>query len=620
MANTDKRKPQDQECLELLEKGIPDDKAHRRLLKFINGATNRFQLQVAPHDRVIVDEDFHHSEHADQHPEEKKILPLEVAEAILKARNFEQPAFGFGHLRDLVRIDERLIDRLQGLLSSFGPANYGRWDMLYDLEVDGVPFEIEHAALTRTYDVVFLADGTNTLIWDPADETTPQFNLLSGATTGLTANLLCGGHSFLSDGKLLVVGGGGFGPGTPTSDQGWKFDPVANTWQRTANDMSTRRWYPTVLTLGHEAGPTGASGRAMIAAGHSAGGPVMEIYSEASDSFQTVTVSGAVQKSFPQTYPALSLLPGGEVFYTPTGFGNCGTGSVYALNDPAAYFTFSGVASGSWTEVGPAMNRTKGMAAIVLQSTYPYVRVIVVGGGETGNSSTAQTINLSTLSPSWSTPSTIPDTINRINVGTVLLPDGTLLVSGGTQSGPHTSWIYNPSTPVNQWQQMDELNAPRHYHSCLLLLPSGKIMAAGGAASGGCTASVENTIEVFSPPYLFNSDGTSASRPSIAAIDGIVPTKLATLTVHHGASFVITTSEADDIARVVLVRPMAVTHQTDTEQRVIECSFIQSGAETLTGMAPDGGHPHSLAPRGYYMLFLINTSGTPSEAAFIHLH
>ena len=42
------------------------------------------------------------------------------------------------------------------------------------------------------------------------------------------------------------------------------------------------------------------------------------------------------------------------------------------------------------------------------------MRVIVVGGGDTGTSPTAQMINLSTLSPSWGSPTSIPDGRPRV--------------------------------------------------------------------------------------------------------------------------------------------------------------------------------------------------------------
>jgi hypothetical protein len=610
---------------EALRDLVAQTKSQRRLLHFLNDAQFPEQLMVAPNDRISIEEAIHHTDHAEhfEHLKPQQLFDRNTAEQLIVTRNRAYPLRGFATLDEVIALNPNLADILGRILARFSAASYGRADLLYDLEVGGTHIEIEHAALLRTYEVIFLANGTNTLLWDPSDETTPLFSLLSGATTGLTANLLCGGHSFLSDGQLLTVGGGGFGPGTPTTNQGWKFDPVARTWTRTAGDMSTLRWYPTALSLGDEAGPTGQSGRVLIAGGASAGGAPMEIYSEALDTFSTVMVNGPITKSFPQTYPGLHLLPGSEIFYVPTGFGNCGTGSTYSLSDPSAYFTFSspqGALDGSWTNLGSVTNRTKGMSAILLRPSYPFVRVVVVGGGDSTTSATAQQINLSTLSPAWSSPVSVPDARARVNVNVVLLPDGTLFVCGGTQATPHTCWIYNPDTPISPWKEMDELNAPRHYHSCALLLPNGKVMVAGGAAPGGCTASVENTIEVFSPPYLYKPDGSLASRPTIDTIDGVTPTASVAPTVHHGATFVIETADAVDISRVVLVRPMAATHQTETEQRVIQCTSWQSGSTSVSAIAPDGGHPHAIAPRGYYMLFILNTLGVPSEGKFIHLH
>lgn len=601
------------------ENQIPDHATHLRILRFLNNARIPEDLMVAPHDRQFVDEEQAHTADVEHHPKVNQLMKKELAEEIFRERNKLFPITGFVHIRDVFKITPALLNLLKHLIASFGPANYGRWELLYDLGVGGTPFAIEHSALLHTYEVIFLADGTDTVLWDPSNEVSPVFTKLTSATSGLTSNLVCCGHSFLSDGQLLAVGGGGLGWGVPTSVQGWRFNPMTRKWNKTLGDMSIERWYPTVVTLGDESGPTGKSGRCLVASGGHPESPLVEIYSEASDTFSSGSLSGAT-KNFPQTYPGLHLLPGGEIFYVPTGFGNCSTGSTYSLNDPSAYFTFSGLLSGSWTELGAGMNRTKGMSALLLQSTYPFVRVIVVGGGGPGTSASAQMINLSTLSPSWGSPTTIPDGRARVNVNVVLLPDGSVLVCGGTQSPPHTCWRYDPNAAISPWKEMDELNSPRHYHSCALLLPSGKVMAAGGAASGGCTVSVENSIEVFNPPYLFNWDGTPAARPTIDKIDGTVPGPSDTPTVHHGSSFIVETPQAADIAKVVLIRPSAVTHQTNTEQRVIQCSFARTGGNTITGVAPDGIHPHAIAPRGYYMLFILNSKGVPSEGKFIHLH
>ena len=111
--------------------------------------------------------------------------------------------------------------------------------------------------------------------------------------------------------------------------------------------------------------------------------------------------------------------------------------------------------------------------------------------------------------------------------------------------------------------------------------------------------------------YLYNPDGTAATRPTITTAPGLV---------HHGQAFDIETSDPSAIDRVVLVRPAAVTHQTDSEQRVVRLTHTTTGTTTLTAQAPDGWHPHALAPQCWYMLFLIDTSGVPSVAHFMHLH
>ncbi len=233
---------------------------------------------------------------------------------------------------------------------------------------------------------------------------------------------------------------------------------------------------------------------------------------------------------------------------------------------------------------------------------------MVVGGGDATTSTTSRMINLSTLAPSWGPATGMPDGLSRVNPNVILLPDGTVFVCGGRfQSAPEPDggvcWLFDPQTST--WAEMDSLKYSRAYHSVALLLPSGKVAVTGGSPYG-CSHSDIRSIEIFSPPYLFRG-----ARPTIANVPGVV---------HHGATFEIEAPEAADIAKVVLVRPMSVTHQTDTEQRVVHLVFSHSGPSKLSAAAPDGVHPHAIAPRGYYMLFILNNDGVPSEGRFIHLH
>src|SRR3989475_7363181 len=52
--------------------------------------------------------------------------------------------------------------------------------------------------------------------------------------------------------------------------------------------------------------------------------------------------------------------------------------------------------------------------------------------------------------------------------------------------------------------------------------------------------------------------------------------------------------------------------------------FISRARAGLAGrtaeLSPHGGHPHAVAPKGYYMLFAVNIQGVPSEGKFIFLH
>ena len=141
------------------------------------------------------------------------------------------------------------------------------------------------------------------------------------------------------------------------------------------------------------------------------------------------------------------------------------------------------------------------------------------------------------------------------------------------------------------------------YHSNALLLPDGTVAVVGGNPTQGA---YEPHIEIYSPAYLFNVDGRAATRPSIAS---------APATVTYGSTFQVQTAEAADIASVVLMRPGAPTHAFDMDQRLVRVSY-SVGSGVLNVIAPPNG---SVAPPGYYMLFVLNSAGVPSVARFVQL-
>jgi len=602
-----------------------DPKVHRRLLQFINQARQPEDLLLPPQNQYIPEQEVQfrgpNAHEPDAHVNHAKpILDREQAEKILCARDRVSPIHGFFH-RDQLEgvIDAKLLQRLTHVLSlHLGGAAYGEWSLAGTIPIaatGGTQVGVVHGAVLRTGKVLFIAKACGsyqaqspTPLWDANNRTT--FTVTSPAPP-TSDNLYCSGHAFLSDGKLLVVGGGGdWGTATNLGRDlkgAWFFDPdpAAESWAYTTNSLGTQtrmqqnRWYPTVVNLGDQ------PDRFLIAGGR--GSSQMEVYSQASGTFSLVNASPS-EKAFTPTYPGMNLLPNGDVFFTPVGFrNNTELAGDDATNDVSGSFEFDpGWSTGTWTNKG-ANDRTKGMQVLLLQPSAPYARIMVIGGGNLARSRTYQVIDPTTTGwlPEVELPRLPTQTVatSRIHPNVVLLPDGSVFLSGGT-GVTEPCWLYNASTRTlgslapDTWAQMDELPAARRYHSLAMLLPSGEVVAAGEN---------NNQVHVFKPPYLFRG-----TPPNIMN----APTR-----VHHGRSFTITTDvAATAIDRVVLMRPMAATHQTDTEQRLIELSPTVTGTNTLSATMPNGWHPHGVAPGGYYMLFVLDSDNVPSVARFIELH
>ena len=548
-----------------------DRDVHRHILERLNDARRPEDLQDLELDQ----------------PESKE---PQITRSLLEHRDALGP-FGFTHLKQLEAIkgiDRRIIDLLIRLC---GPRFRGKWDTPYETRLpDGSPYHVAHAIMLRTGKVLFLPEANlkTTLLWDASDLVNPQFEFMVNQPDEF---LFCTGHTHMTDGRVLVAGGGGGGPSGV--NRAYKFDPVAKTWTRTAADMSQARWYPTLVTL--------ADDSHILVVGGAPSNDTTEIYDEATDSFAMMTGPSST-RSFPQLYPGLHLLPSGEVFYSRTGFGSAGPGPGGA-GDPLntnAFLRYSPPTTGEWNEIADVAeypDRVRGMSVILGGCDPHMAHVLVVGGTSAPGSETAQMINLSTLTPKWEMPMNIPGGVARNNVSAVLLPDGNVFVCGGTADPAAPCAMFDPE--ADSWSAMARLNYRKQYHSVAILLPSGKVMATGGSNFGGGS----NVIEIFSPPYLFRGP-----RPQITGLPA---------QVNHGAKFDIESPRADDISKVVMIRPMAVTHQTDTEQRVVDLPFTRKGY-VLRAKAPNGHFPHH-TPRGYYMLFIVNEKGVPSEGKFILL-
>jgi hypothetical protein len=190
--------------------------------------------------------------------------------------------------------------------------------------------------------------------------------------------------------------------------------------------------------------------------------------------------------------------------------------------------------------------------------------------------------------------------IGRRQHNATILPDGTVLVTGGTsvcgfsnESGAvFTTELWNPTS--GQFTQLAPSNVVRVYHSTTMLLADGRVVSTGGGNGGNVTT--QRNYEVFSPPYLFKGP-----RPTY---------NLQNSTMHYGQAFVITTPNAGSIRKVTLIGLTSTTHAFDMGQRLNTLSYqVSADGQSLTLTAPASGN---IAPPGPYRLFIVNDQGVPS--------
>ena len=439
-----------------------------------------------------------------------------------------------------------------------------------------------HAALLHTGKVLFFSGSGNdpdklaahdfrSVVWDYENGTFHR--------PFTPIDFFCAGHSFLPDGLLLVAGGT---KQYDTPFEGLKdaylFDPITENWVRIQN-MADGRWYPSLVTLG--------DGSILTVSGlreDGGGNRVHEIYSNAVG----WTPLPASNYDWP-LYPHLFLLRDGKIFYSG---GNMGGRAGLAplkldLNTNSAV-PIPGL---------PDIDR-RDQAASVLLPPAQEQRIMIIAGGDPAINTVA-IADLSQPNPSYSPAS--PLHFSRMHLSAVLLPDRTVFVSGG---GMHTEMdpelraeIYHPLSDT--WSVAAKAEVPRLYHSVALLLPDARVITAG---SNPHRKDDELRLELYHPPYLFKGQ-----RPFIEN----APQELT-----YGETIELCASQAYDIKWMHLIRPMATTHSSDTEQRLVDLKFEHKGFCRLKAVVPQ---ERNIAPPGWYMLFIVNSRDIPSIAKWVHL-
>jgi galactose oxidase len=461
-----------------------------------------------------------------------------------------------------------IFSLISGCEAEAAPADTGVWSQVYDLPI--VPI---HAMLLPTGNLLFYQDSGNK-IGTPSGDATLAYVAeipMDGGPTNITsvannaANYFCGGHAQLPDGRFLIIGGQkaeyyhGIAAAVLfeyTGGYKWVF----------AGNMQDLRWYPSAITL--------ATGEILAIGG-------TKLSSGDRNKIPEVWKTTGGWRALPSA--SLGMPPYAWVFQAPNG-------KVLFAGPTGSTRYLDTTGSGKWS-AAPARkqtDRTRGAAVM-----YNTGKILLVGGG----SATAEKIDLLATTPAWQTVA--PMKFSRIYHHATVLPDGTVLVTGGqNSSGPvRPAELWNPDTGT--WTTLASAQKERGYHSIGLLLPDGRVLSAGGGRKGKLID--QKNMEIFSPPYFFNG-----ARPTI----GDAPASAG-----YGQSFQVTTLDAPNIGKVSLIKLSSVTHSFNMGQRFNALTFSK-GSGALSVTAPANAN---LAPPGYYMLFIVSSAGVPSVAKIIKI-
>jgi hypothetical protein len=464
-----------------------------------------------------------------------------------------------------------------------GPNSYliGEWSPVINLPVVAIHTSVLPNGKVLMWDSISdlpaeTVDGhtfTRAVVWDPVSGTvTPD-----DSNTGY--NLFCSGHAALPDGKIFIAGGNR-SRALDGLDTMHTFNWADNTWSFLGLMNQGSRWYPSVTAL--------ARTEMLI----TSGGPSTPEVRTASATLRSLTNAVLSMPLYPWLQTALNSR---TLYFGP--------------GNNLSYLNTSG--TGAWQHFGgrDGLNRDYGAYAM-----YDVGKILAVGGG--GSLKSSVVIDINGATPTVTPTSDLATGRRQHNV--TILPDGTVLATGGNfngaglvdvSAGVYSAELWNPTT--GQWQTLSSEQRTRQYHSTAVLLPDARVMVGGGGICGTCydQGYLEKNIEIFSPPYLFKQDGSGdlAPRPFINYAIVYIQNKQISISTPDGAS----------ISKVVLIRDSSVTHSVNFEQRRIPLSFSVNSAGTLiTATAPTNPN---IAPPGYYMLFIINSSGVPSVAKMVQI-
>ncbi|MHC0432504.1 radical copper oxidase GlxA [Streptomyces sp. O3] len=378
----------------------------------------------------------------------------------------------------------------------------------------------------------------------------------------------------------------------------YEFDPVAEKYIK-VDPMNESRWYPTLTTI--------SDGRVLALSGLDDIGQIVpgdrnEAYDPKTKKWEYVKQ----KRQFP-TYPAVFQLPSGKLFYSGA---NAGYGPADVGRDP-----------GLWDFESNEFEKIPGLSDAKLMETAGTVmlppaqdeRFMVIGGGGVGESDKSskktRIVDLQEDDPKFVDGPEL-DKGTRYPQSSVL-PNDDVLVTGGSEDyrGRSDSNILQArmyDSGSNTFHRVADPLVGRNYHSGSLLLPDGRVVVFGSDSLFADKANTkpgkfEQRIEIYTPPYNYQGD-----KPTLSG---------GPESIERGGTATFKTDDSSSIRKARLIKPSATTHVTDVDQRSIELELEKKDGSVQVTVPKN----KNLVQSGWYMLFVVDEQGVPSEAVWVEI-
>lgn len=402
-------------------------------------------------------------------------------------------------------------------------------------------------------------------LWTPALGQGASAHMLLPNQTG--ADTFCAGQTLLPGSTALIIANGNTAKATRRygTRSIKSFDP-ANNQLSEQSENNVPRWYPTLLSL--------PDGRLVLLGGRQqqhVPAPVPELYSPGTG--WALLPSAASSDAFGEadeawSYPVAALAP---------------DGSIIILGRTKAYRMTLGSAlpgSAAITDTGVAL--PAGAVSLPLAMFSPGKILSLREDGAAIIADINQTPPVISRLP--------PLSQLRHWANATVIADGRVLISGGSsvanklQGVAYNVEIFDPVT--GHFTLGAPGSKPRLYHSTALLLPDASVLISGGGAPGP----VRNlNAEIYYPPYLYSASGAPAARPVISAASTVAAV---------GGSISASMADTQPVSRLTLVRFGSATHARNFDQRFFNLAYTQSGNQ-LSAQLP--GNANVLLPGFYML-------------------